>query len=130
MLPSSSAENQTSYTFSDGGICYLCTVKQDSLDYFSKNGCKVGDFTRPSSDFYCSAPGGACDGYYFPPGFSSGINNTREITGYDKCLYSAYDFVGYINYAVEICCFKPGSPVCLSNFLVHYSELIFGTELM
>ena len=123
-LPHFTASIQTNYnyTYPDGSICYVCQFESTS-EY--DQGICWEFFLRletKGSDIYCTAAGGACDGDYIPADVGD-----RDIDHWNKCLYRSFD---RDKFREENCCFKPGSTVCISNFLVHYGGLMLGLELV
>lgn len=108
--PSSTATFK--YNYSDGSICDRCVVD-------SSSDCFPGGI-----DTACVMPAKDCTGSYYPPDFSIptlGSKSRRKSWSYNKCLFDAYNYDNNFELtSSEICCFTPGSPVCISNFLVHY----------
>ena len=140
-LPRSTAKE--SFSFPDGSTCYTCEAGIDfEVDSDALHQCVYRQLVDSGSNLYCTAPGGACEGTYYPPGFENSDADPRYILSYNQCTYasveyhpdagsSTIDWHGDLyNRTVQDCCFKPGSPVCISNFLVHHSELMLGPELM
>ena len=115
---------EKNYTYPDGSICYVCQYDSDAAYTFVACGFMF-DIMLPESSIYCTAPGGACDGQYTPTGYKD--NGGRIIASESKCAHISYDEV---NLRREGCCFKPGSTVCISNFLVYYSGLMLRLELV
>ena len=126
ILSRSTAYVQKNYTFPDGSTCYVCDHFNIFLD--DVNQCFYPPLVDPKSTIYCTAPGDACVGTYYPSGYEKGKGEFGQVISHDLCLYQGVNYT--FNATLDNCCFKPGSVVSISNFLVHYSGLILGPGLM
>ena len=129
ILPLSTANDMFKYIFPDESTCYFCPVhKTITLEIDSQ--CSRKLMIDPQSTLYCTAPDGACNGTYYPSWFKNGFTSDEYRIKYsvDQCLYEAIDYTGggISDGTDQVCCFKPGSIVSISNLLVYCSGLMLG----
>ena len=124
VLPHSTAYVQKNYSYPDGSTCYTCDYKITELLDDTEQ-CFLYPLTYPSTNLYCTAPGDACNGTYYPPGYGSDVDNTihpgdkfQEVKSINRCQYQGNNHSHSAHQWVENCCFKPGSIVSISNLLV------------
>lgn len=116
ILPSSTATDlSTQENYPDGSYCTRCFLDSSTTD------CSLAHFAY---NIFCPVTGYDCDGVYYPLDTSwQNIDSTgaiRDCVSSNKCVYYSYDYQNWGDWvSMQYCCFKPGSPVCISNFLVH-----------